>query len=103
MLADHRGIRATRLAQHVERDPDLRGDPPKLRLPRRSADQAVASTRAGNVGGGLRLLSRPGRACTFEQRAGVAEWQTRQTQNLLPVREWGFKSLHPHQPEPVMA
>src|SRR5205814_3643735 len=30
-------------------------------------------------------------------RAGVAEWQTRQTQNLLPVREWGFKSLHPHQ------
>lgn len=29
--------------------------------------------------------------------AGVAEWQTRQTQNLLPVREWGFKSLHPHQ------
>ena len=20
-----------------------------------------------------------------------------QTQNLLPVREWGFKSLHPHQ------
>jgi predicted DNA-binding transcriptional regulator AlpA len=27
----------------------------------------------------------------------VAEWQTRQTQNLLLVREWGFKSLHPHQ------
>jgi hypothetical protein len=29
--------------------------------------------------------------------AGVAEWQTRQTQNLLPATEWGFKSLHPHQ------
>jgi hypothetical protein len=29
--------------------------------------------------------------------AGVAEWQTRQTQNLLSVRTWGFKSLHPHQ------
>ena len=46
-------------------------------------------------------LSRPlsgwGRACTFGPSAGVAEWQTRQTQNLLPVREWGFKSLHPHQ------
>ena len=29
--------------------------------------------------------------------AGVAEWQTRQTQNLLSERTWGFKSLHPHQ------
>ena len=30
----------------------------------------------------------------------MAEWQTRQTQNLLPVREWGFKSLLGHQHHP---
>jgi hypothetical protein len=27
----------------------------------------------------------------------VAEWQTRQTQNLLSVRTWEFKSPRPHQ------
>jgi hypothetical protein len=26
----------------------------------------------------------------------VAEWQTRQTQNLLSVRTWEFKSPRPH-------
>jgi hypothetical protein len=31
-------------------------------------------------------------------RAGVAEWQTRQTQNLLSERTWEFKSPRPHQP-----
>ena len=30
-------------------------------------------------------------------RAGVAEWQTRQTQNLLSERTWEFKSPRPHQ------
>ena len=29
--------------------------------------------------------------------AGVAEWQTRQTQNLLSERTWEFKSPRPHQ------
>src|SRR5438270_5031174 len=32
-----------------------------------------------------------------EARAGVAERQTRQTQNLLSVRTWEFKSPRPHQ------
>jgi hypothetical protein len=27
----------------------------------------------------------------------VAEWQTRQTQNLLSERTWEFKSPRPHQ------
>ena len=30
-------------------------------------------------------------------RAGVAKWQTQQTQNLPPARAWGFKSLLRHQ------
>ena len=30
-------------------------------------------------------------------KAGVAEWQTRQTQNLLSERTWEFKSPRPHQ------
>src|SRR5438067_3080910 len=93
MLADHRGIRAPGLAQHVERDPDLHGHPPTIRLPRRSADHARASIEpewwAPLVSARASMHIRPS--------AGVAEWQTRQTQNLLPVREWGFKSLHPHQ------
>ena len=32
-------------------------------------------------------------------RAGVAEWQTRQTQNLLSERTWEFKSPRPHHAE----
>ena len=32
-----------------------------------------------------------------DRAAGVAEWQTRQTQNLLSVRTWEFKSPRPHQ------
>ncbi len=28
--------------------------------------------------------------------AGVAKWQTRQTQNLFYASKWGFKSLHRH-------
>jgi hypothetical protein len=30
----------------------------------------------------------------------VAEWQTRQTQNLLSERTWEFKSPRPHHDEP---
>ena len=30
--------------------------------------------------------------------AGVAKWQTRQTQNLFYASKWGFKSLHRHAP-----
>src|SRR5437588_10277801 len=64
---------------------------------RRSLRPVNQAQRKPKGGGRLRPLSRAGRACTFGPSAGVAEWQTRQTQNLLPVREWGFKSLHPHQ------
>ena len=100
MLADDGCVRAPGLAQHVERGPDLHGNPPGPSLPACSADRAVPSTKpreSPKAAGRLRPLSRAGRACTFGPSAGVAEWQTRQTQNLLPVREWGFKSLHPHQ------
>ena len=106
MLADDGYVRAPGLAQHVERGPDLHGNPPSPSLPACSADRSAPSTKpreSPKAAGRLRPLSRAGRACTFGPSAGVAEWQTRQTQNLLPVREWGFKSLHPHQPEPVMA
>ena len=30
----------------------------------------------------------------------MAEWQTRQTQNLLSERTWEFKSPRPHHDEP---
>src|SRR5439155_21579049 len=92
MLADHCGVRAPGLAQHVERNPDLHGGSPSD-FAARSADSALASTepewQAPLVSPRPSMHIRPG--------AGVAEWQTRQTQNLLPVREWGLKSLHPHQ------
>jgi hypothetical protein len=49
-----------------------------------SAAAAVdRSSGAGIVGGAV--------------AAGVAEWQTRQTQNLLSERTWEFKSPRPHQ------
>src|SRR5207237_9496481 len=92
-------VGAPGLVQAIQRDPDLHGGPPIL-LCQRSACRAAASTRAARAAltrsragplasTGSRMQIRPG--------AGLAEWQTRQTQNLLPVREWGFKSLHPHQ------
>lgn len=63
--------------------------------------QEVSPRRTGNAGGRSRVTGRGEKAifaaASRVARAGVAEWQTRQTQNLLPVREWGFKSLHPHQ------
>ena len=35
------------------------------------------------------------------RQAGVAEWQTRQTQNLLLERAWRFKSSRPHQAKSI--
>src|SRR5689334_18024416 len=104
MLSDDRGVRAPGLAQHVERGPDLHGTSSGASLPARSADPAARSIERACISRARALVWAPclgplsewGRACTFGPSAGVAEWQTRQTQNLLPVREWGFKSLHPH-------
>jgi hypothetical protein len=42
-------------------------------------------------------LSQAGPGAMLHRRAGVAEWQTRQTQNLLSERTWEFKSPRPHQ------
>jgi hypothetical protein len=39
----------------------------------------------------------PGADIVAAPSAGVAEWQTRQTQNLLSERTWEFKSPRPHQ------
>jgi hypothetical protein len=36
------------------------------------------------------------RARHLIEYAGVAEWQTRRTQNPFLEREWGFESLHRH-------
>jgi hypothetical protein len=41
------------------------------------------------------------RAGAMLRQAGVAEWQTRQTQNLLSERTWEFKSPRPHQAKSI--
>ena len=46
-------------------------------------------------GGAQLLRAIPG--VMLRRLAGVAEWQTRQTQNLLSERTWEFKSPRPHQ------
>src|SRR4051794_9687075 len=72
--------------------PYSRGKPGGLREPELPYGYPVASQRLLRCEQASACVARSRR-----RRAGVAEWQTRQTQNLLPVREWGFKSLHPHQ------
>ena len=53
-------------------------------------------------GGRATRLSRAGASTMLRRRAGVAEWQTRQTQNLLSERTWEFKSPRPHQVLPAL-
>ena len=43
------------------------------------------------------LLEIAARFCYNSDCAGVSEWQTRKTQNLLWATTCGFKSLHRHQ------
>src|SRR5262249_51517569 len=57
---------------------------------------------ATNVRQSVATCSNKSTRKTANQNANFHETATHgnrldQTQNLLPVREWGFKSLHPHQ------
>src|SRR5262245_298234 len=63
----------------------------------RPVDQAEPCETIASPGGGVAPLLRAREGAMLRWRAGVAEWQTRQTQNLLSDRTWEFKSPRPHQ------
>jgi hypothetical protein len=67
--------------------------------PRRAIPKALAQTIAG-LREDCHLVKIVAAASSgWAADAGVAEWQTRQTQNLLSERTWEFKSPRPHHPK----